>query len=113
MLNFSEFFEFSSENSFPQTPKSTAKARASTVASCAAPAKTLRRVQLNSPNGLAYHLFTHMLCVQMLWTPVRYRLQNIETCVLTDVRRFEKPQRRDHAFFALRQNSRFLYVSLL
>ena len=30
------------------------------------PAKTLRRVQLNSPNGLAYHLFTHMLCVKML-----------------------------------------------
>ena len=77
------------------------------------PAKTLRRVQLNSPNGLAYHLFTHMLYVPMLWTPARYRLQNIETCVLTDVRRFEKPQRRDHAFFALRQKSRFLYVSLL
>ena len=86
---FSEFFEFSSENSFPQTPKSTAKARASTVANCAAPAKTLRRVQLNSPNGLAYHLFTHMLYVPMLWTPARYRLQNIENCVLTVVRRFE------------------------
>ena len=53
------------------------------------PAKTLRRVQLNSPNGLAYHLFTHMLYVPMLWTPARYRLQNIENCVLTVVRRFE------------------------
>ena len=51
--------------------------------------KTLRRVQLNSPNGLAYHLFTHMLYVPMLWTPARYRLQNIENCVLTVVRRFE------------------------
>jgi len=36
MLNFSEFFEFSSENSFSQTPQSTAKARASSVANCAA-----------------------------------------------------------------------------
>ena len=33
------------------------------------PAKTLRRVQLNSPNGLAYHLFTHMLSVQCCGLP--------------------------------------------